>query len=104
MAFLALFFRESCKQKCLHPNSGVYSIETSGGRRKFTGRIMEKVKLLVQTMQGRDEVLVVESYSATTGNCCVMEAPHKDVLASWFTKMKMPCDYSTSVDADYEVP
>src|SRR5262249_36055423 len=31
MAFLALLFRESCKQTCLHPNSEVYSIETSAG-------------------------------------------------------------------------
>jgi hypothetical protein len=29
MVFLAVFFRESSKQKCLQPNSGVYSIETS---------------------------------------------------------------------------
>jgi hypothetical protein len=29
MAFLALFFRESRKQMCLQPYSGVYSIETS---------------------------------------------------------------------------
>ncbi len=30
MAFLALSFRESSKQTCLQPYSGVYSIETSG--------------------------------------------------------------------------
>ncbi len=29
MAFLALFLRESSKQTCLQPDSGVYSIETS---------------------------------------------------------------------------
>src|SRR5215813_7898141 len=32
MAFLALFFRESSKQTCLQPDSGVYSIETSEAR------------------------------------------------------------------------
>jgi hypothetical protein len=32
MAFLALFCRESSKQTCLQPDSGVYSIETSEAR------------------------------------------------------------------------
>jgi hypothetical protein len=33
MAFLALFLRESSKQTCLQPDSGVYSIETAEARR-----------------------------------------------------------------------
>jgi hypothetical protein len=33
---------------------------------------------------------------------CVMEAPNKEALASWFTKMKMPCDYITPVELEGE--
>ncbi len=36
MVFLAVFFQESSKQKCLQPNSGVYSIETSEGGSETT--------------------------------------------------------------------
>jgi hypothetical protein len=31
---------------------------------------------------------------------CVMEAPNKEALAAWFAKMKMPCDYITSVELE----
>ncbi|HKM80816.1 MAG TPA: nickel-binding protein [Candidatus Acidoferrum sp.] len=31
---------------------------------------------------------------------CVMEAPNKEALASWFTKMNMPCDYITPVELE----
>jgi len=31
-----------------------------------------------------------------------MEAPNKEALASWFTKMKMPCDYITPVELEGE--
>jgi hypothetical protein len=31
---------------------------------------------------------------------CVMEAPSKEALASWFTKMNMPCDYITPVELE----
>ncbi len=33
---------------------------------------------------------------------CVMEAPNKDALASWFKKMNMPCDYITPVELEGE--
>jgi hypothetical protein len=33
---------------------------------------------------------------------CVMEAPSKDALAAWFTKMQMPCDYITPVELEGE--
>jgi Protein of unknown function (DUF4242) len=33
---------------------------------------------------------------------CVMEAPSKDALASWFSKMQMPCDYITPVELEGE--
>jgi hypothetical protein len=33
---------------------------------------------------------------------CVMEAPSKEALASWFGKMQMPCDYITSVELEGE--
>jgi hypothetical protein len=31
---------------------------------------------------------------------CVMEAPSKEALASWFQKMQMPCDYITPVELE----
>jgi Nickel responsive protein SCO4226-like len=31
---------------------------------------------------------------------CVMEAPSKEALASWFKKMNMPCDYITPVELE----
>ena len=33
---------------------------------------------------------------------CVMEAPNKDALVSWFKKMNMPCDYVTPVELEGE--
>jgi hypothetical protein len=33
---------------------------------------------------------------------CVMEAPDKEALASWFQKMNMPCDYITPVEMEGE--
>src|SRR5690349_20644672 len=33
---------------------------------------------------------------------CVMEAPDKETLASWFTKMQMPCDYITPLELEGE--
>jgi len=33
---------------------------------------------------------------------CVMEAPDKEALASWFSKMNMPCDYITAVELEGE--
>jgi len=33
---------------------------------------------------------------------CVMEAPNKDSLVSWFKKMSMPCDYVTPVELEGE--
>ena len=33
---------------------------------------------------------------------CVMQAPNKEALASWFTKMNMPCDYITPVELEGE--
>src|SRR3954470_23965188 len=33
---------------------------------------------------------------------CVMEAPDRETLASWFTKMKMPCDYITPLELEGE--
>jgi hypothetical protein len=33
---------------------------------------------------------------------CVMEAPSKDALAAWFSKMQMPCDYITPVELEGE--
>ena len=31
-----------------------------------------------------------------------MEAPSKDVLAAWFQKMQVPCDYITPVELEGE--
>jgi len=31
-----------------------------------------------------------------------MEAPNKEALAAWFTKMNMPCDYITPVELEGE--
>ncbi len=31
---------------------------------------------------------------------CVMEAPSKDALTAWFSKMQMPCDYVTPVELE----
>ena len=33
---------------------------------------------------------------------CVMEAPNKEALASWFAKMNMPCDFITQVELEGE--
>jgi hypothetical protein len=33
---------------------------------------------------------------------CVMEAPTKDALASWFQKMQMPCDYIAAAEFEGE--
>ena len=33
---------------------------------------------------------------------CIMEAPSKDALSSWFKKMQMPCDYITPVELEGE--
>jgi hypothetical protein len=33
---------------------------------------------------------------------CVMEAPNKDALAAWFSKMQMPCDDITPVELEGE--
>lgn len=33
---------------------------------------------------------------------CIMEAPNKEALASWFAKMNMPCDYITPVELEGE--
>lgn len=33
---------------------------------------------------------------------CVMEAQAREALASWFTKMKMPCDHITPVELEGE--
>lgn len=32
--------------------------------------------------------------------CCIMEAPSKETLASWFKKMQMPCDYITLLELE----
>jgi hypothetical protein len=34
--------------------------------------------------------------------CCVMEAPGKEALATWFQKMQMPCDHITPVELEGE--
>jgi hypothetical protein len=31
-----------------------------------------------------------------------MEAPSKEALAAWFSKMQMPCDYITPVELEGE--
>jgi hypothetical protein len=31
---------------------------------------------------------------------CVMEAPSKEALATWFKKMSMPCDYISPVELE----
>ncbi len=33
---------------------------------------------------------------------CVMEAPSKEALAAWFSKMQMPCDNITPVELEGE--
>lgn len=33
---------------------------------------------------------------------CIMEAPNKDALASWFQKMRMPCDSISPVELEGE--
>jgi hypothetical protein len=33
---------------------------------------------------------------------CIMEAPTKEALSAWFTKMNMPCDYITQLELEGE--
>jgi hypothetical protein len=58
-----------------------------------------------QMAQAAQNDLIVQPYRsflnlAEGKALCVMEAPTKEALASWFTKMNMPCDYITSVELE----
>jgi hypothetical protein len=64
----------------------------------------EQVNQLAQAAQNDPVVRPYRSFlNLAEGNVfCVMEAPSKEALAAWFQKMRMPCDYITSVELEGE--
>jgi hypothetical protein len=64
----------------------------------------EQVDQLAQAAQNDSVVRPYRSFlNLAEGKVlCVMEAPNKEALASWFTKMNMPCDYITPVELEGE--
>jgi hypothetical protein len=62
----------------------------------------EQVDQMAQAAQGDPAVKPYRSFlNLAEGKVfCVMEAPSKDALASWFKKMNMPCDYITPVELE----
>ena len=62
----------------------------------------EQVNQLAKSAQGDSVVKPYRSFlNLSEGKVfCVMEAPSKEALASWFKKMQMPCDYV--VRAEFE--
>jgi hypothetical protein len=64
----------------------------------------EQVKQLAQAAQSDATVRPYRSFlNLTDGKVfCIMEAPSREALATWFQKMKMPCDYITPVELEGE--
>ena len=64
----------------------------------------EQVTQLAQAAQNDPVVRPYRSFlNLSEGRgCCIMEAPSKDVLAAWFEKMQVPCDYITPVELEGE--
>ncbi len=64
----------------------------------------EQVDQLAQAAQNDPTVRPYRSFlNLAEGKVlCVMEAPNKEALASWFTKMNMPCDDITPVELEGE--
>ena len=64
----------------------------------------EQVDQMAQAAQNDTTVKPYRSYlNLSEGKVfCVMEAPSKDALASWFKKMDMPCDSITQVELEGE--
>jgi hypothetical protein len=62
----------------------------------------EQVNQLAQAAQNDPTVRPYRSFlNLSEGRvCCIMEAPSKEVLAAWFQKMRMPCDYITAVELE----
>ena len=62
----------------------------------------EQVNQLAQAAQSDATVRPYRSFlNLSEGKvCCIMEAPSKEVLAAWFQKMRMPCDYITAVELE----
>jgi hypothetical protein len=64
----------------------------------------EQVDQMAKAAQGDPVVKPYRSFlNLAEGKVfCVMEAPSKDALADWFTKMQMPCDYIMPVELEGE--
>jgi hypothetical protein len=64
----------------------------------------EQVDQLAQAAQNDATVKPYRSFlNLAEGKVfCVMEAPSKEALSSWFKKMNMPCDYITQVELEGE--
>jgi hypothetical protein len=64
----------------------------------------EQVNQMAQAAQNDATVRPYRSFlNLSEGKVfCVMEAPSKEALATWFQKMKMPCDYITPVELEGE--
>jgi hypothetical protein len=64
----------------------------------------EQVDQLAQAAQSDATVKPYRSFlNLAEGKVfCVMEAPDKEALASWFKKMNMPCDFITQVELEGE--
>jgi hypothetical protein len=62
----------------------------------------EQVEQLARAAQGDPVVKPYRSFlNLAEGKvCCVMEAPSKEALAAWFSKMQMPCDYLAPVELE----
>ncbi|MCX5662364.1 MAG: DUF4242 domain-containing protein [Planctomycetota bacterium] len=64
----------------------------------------EQVDQMAKAAQGDPVVKPYRSFlNLAEGKAfCVMEAPSKEALASWFSRMKMPCDAITPVELEGE--
>jgi hypothetical protein len=64
----------------------------------------EQVNQLAKSAQGDPVVKPYRSFlNLSEGKVfCVMEAPSKEALASWFKKMQMPCDYVVPAELEGE--
>jgi hypothetical protein len=64
----------------------------------------EQVDQMARAAQGDPVVKPYRSFlNLTEGKvCCVMEAPSKEALAAWFSKMRMPCDFITPIELEGE--
>jgi hypothetical protein len=64
----------------------------------------EQVNQLAQAAQNDTTVRPYRSFlNLSEGKVfCIMEAPSKEDLATWFQKMQMPCDYITPVELEGE--